>query len=133
MGPLFWAAPFVTALQRRKTLIAVALALLVASATVAQTTSTLTGTVTTGGGPLPGVTVTISSPALLGVRTTVSGPNGDYSFPGLPPGQYSVRFELQGLQTLTKRAELRLAETARADADLRVAESVSRRLRQPSA
>jgi hypothetical protein len=42
-------------------------------------TATLTGTVTSADGlSLPGVTVTTTSPALLGPRTTVSDVNGVY-------------------------------------------------------
>ena len=82
--------------------------------------SSLTGSVTSEGSPLPGVTVTISSLSLLGTRTTVTGANGDYSFPGLPPGSYDVRFELEGMQTINRRADLKLAETSRVDTALRV-------------
>ena len=37
------------------------------------TTATIVGTVTSGGQPLPGVTVTVSSPALQGTRNAVTG------------------------------------------------------------
>jgi hypothetical protein len=105
----------------RKLSIAVFVALLfVGASAFAQTTGTLTGTVTTDGAPLPGATVTISSPAMQGQRNTVSGPNGEYSFAALPPGKYSVSFELEGMQKVTKSADVRLADTARADADLKV-------------
>jgi hypothetical protein len=99
------------------------------------TTSALTGTVTTEGKPLPGVTVTISSPSLLGTRSTVTGPSGDYFFPGIPPGRYDVRFELEGMQTVTRRSDLRLAETSRVDSDLKVsavAESITVTASAPS-
>ena len=103
--------------------------LLAATALFGQaTTSTLVGTVTNDGKPLPGVTVTVTSPALLGTRDTVTVANGDYFFPALPPGNYDVTFELEGLQTVTRKATLKLAETARADADLKVskvAESIT--------
>ena len=82
--------------------------------------SSLTGNVTSEGAPLPGVTVTLSSPALLGSRTTVTGANGDYNFQGLPPGSYEVRFDLEGMQTINRRADLKLAETSRVDTALRV-------------
>src|SRR5712691_8234041 len=98
-----------------------ALVVLFAGSAIAQTTASLTGSVTSGGSPLPGATITISSPALQGVRTTVSGPNGDYHFAALPPGKYSVRIELEGLQRVTQSVNLRLAEITRADADLKVA------------
>jgi outer membrane receptor protein involved in Fe transport len=99
------------------------------------TTAQLTGTVTTEGKTLQGVTVTVSSPAMQGTRTTVSGANGDYLFPALPPGRYNVRFELEGMQTITRKAELKLAETARVDSDLKVskvAESITVTATSPS-
>ena len=86
----------------------------------AQTTATLQGSVTTEGAPLPGATVTISSPSLQGTRTAVTSATGAYIFPGIPPGQYNVTFELEGMQTVSKQATVQLAQTARADADLRL-------------
>ena len=85
------------------------------------TTGTLVGTVTTGGAPLPGATVTISSPSLQGTRTAVTGDTGGYNFPGLPPGMYTVSVELEGMQRLDKRVAVSLAQTSRADADMRMA------------
>ena len=86
------------------------------------TTGTLIGTVTTAdGSALPGVTVTITSPALQGSRTAVSGEAGGYVFPALPPGQYSVTFELDGFNRVTQRITVSLAQTARADAAMHVA------------
>jgi outer membrane receptor protein involved in Fe transport len=98
-----------------------ALVLLVGAPAFAQTTASLTGTATTGGNNLPGATVTISSPALQGTRTTVTGPNGDYNFAALPPGRYSVKFELAGMQDVVKPADVRLGEVGRVDADLKLA------------
>jgi|SRR5437867_1544871 len=87
------------------------LAMLVISASAfAQTTATLTGTVTTEGKGLPGVTVTVSSPNLQGTRTTVSGANGDYVFPSLPPGPYKVDFDLEGMQAHHEKCD---SETGR--------------------
>jgi carboxypeptidase family protein len=54
---------------------------------------------TSDGLALPGATVTVVSPALQGVRTTVADVNGVYTIPGLPPGEYTVRFEMMGLAT----------------------------------
>jgi carboxypeptidase family protein/TonB-dependent receptor-like protein len=110
--------------------------LLTAPLVMAQgTTGALTGTVTSNGSPLPGVTVSVTSPALQGMRMTSTGEAGGYNFPALPPGQYDVRFELSGMQTLTKRARVELATTARTDADLKVssvAESVTVTATAPS-
>jgi len=87
----------------------------------AQTTATLSGVVTSDGAGLPGVTVSISSPNLQGTRETQTGDGGGYSFAGLPPGAYEVKFELSGMQPVTRKATLSLSTASRADADLRVA------------
>ncbi len=84
------------------------------------TTGTLTGTVTHEGNPLPGATVTISSPSLQGTRTTVTSDTGGYVFPGIPPGEYTVAIEMSGMQTVRRTVRVGIATTARADADLRL-------------
>jgi Carboxypeptidase regulatory-like domain len=62
-------------------------------------TAVLTGATTSAdGAALPGVTVTASSPALLGDRTEVSDVNGVYAIKGLPAGTYSVTFDLDNFQ-----------------------------------
>ena len=106
-------------------------ALLLATFAYAQgvgTTSSLNGTVTSDGKPLPGVTVTVASAALQGTRTAVTGEGGGYAFPSLPPGLYTVTFELEGMQRVTKKEQLHVATPDRADADLKlasVAESIT--------
>jgi hypothetical protein len=100
-----------------------AAALLLASSAFAQgvgTTSALGGTVTTDGKPLPGVTITIASPSLQGTRTAVTGEGGGYNFPSIPPGLYTVTFELEGMQRVTKKVQLAVATPSRADADLKL-------------
>ena len=93
------------------------------TAAVAQQTGTLSGIVQdTGGNVLPGVTIAVASPALIGgARTTVSGESGSYQFASLPPGTYTVTYELAGFTTL-KRDEIRVlvAATTRLDVDLAV-------------
>ncbi|MBV9496211.1 MAG: TonB-dependent receptor, partial [Acidobacteria bacterium] len=99
------------------------LLLFVATALFAQTgatTSTLFGTVTTEGKPLPGVTVTISSPALLGTRTSVTGDGGGFTFGAVPPGLYTVQMTLEGMTPVTKKVTVSLVQPARADADLKL-------------
>ena len=85
------------------------------------TTGTLTGTASTEGNPLPGVTVTISSPSLQGTRTTVTGESGAYSFAALPPGRYTVEFTLDGMSPVQRIVSVNLAQSTRADAELAVA------------
>ncbi|HJW95472.1 MAG TPA: TonB-dependent receptor, partial [Thermoanaerobaculia bacterium] len=94
----------------------------------AQTTSNLTGTVTMGGNPLPGATVTISSPNMIGSRTAVTDANGNYNFGAIPPGDYTVKFEMESMQSVTKTVRVGLAQTGRADAQMKltsVAEAIT--------
>jgi outer membrane receptor protein involved in Fe transport len=49
-------------------------------------------------GVLPGVTVTATSPALIGQRTAVTESDGRYLITNLPSGTYTLKFELQGFQ-----------------------------------
>ena len=79
------------------------------------TTASLSGTVTTDGKPLPGVTVTIKSPALQGTRTAITGDGGGYNFPSLPPGAYTINFTLEGMQPVTAKTTLQLAESSHKD------------------
>lgn len=96
------------------------LLLLSAWQVAAQTTASLTGTVSGGGEPMPGVLVTVTSPALLGERTTVTGPSGNYSLVALPPGSYDVTFAFPGAQPVTKSATLQLSQTTRVDAAMSI-------------
>lgn len=115
--------------MRLKHFLAVLALVLVSTAAFAQlTTGNLTGTVTTDGAGLPGATVTITSPNLQGSRTAVSDGSGNYNFGGLPPGDYVVRVELQGMQTVVKKVKIGVTQTSRADAELKVtavAESIT--------
>jgi len=60
---------------------------------------------------LPGVTITVSSPALQGVRSMVTSANGDYTIPFLPAGDYTVAFELQGFQAMKRQVRVTMVET----------------------
>ena len=62
---------------------------------------------------LPGVSVTAQSPAMQGVRTTVTSGNGDYIIPFLPPGQYTVSFELEGFARNSAACRSRLRPPSR--------------------
>ena len=84
------------------------------------TTGSLTGTVLSAGSALPGVTVTVTSPNLQGARSTITNVNGDYQFSSLPPGDYNVLFELEGMDRAHKSVHVALARGERADAELRL-------------
>src|SRR5438309_1595967 len=89
-------------------------------AQTAGTTTPLSGTVITEGKPLPGVTVTVSSPSLQGTRTAVTGEAGGYNFPSLPPGEYTATFELAGMGTTRKHVTVNVSSTSRADVVMKV-------------
>ena len=89
----------------------------------ASTTGSINGKVAdSSGAVLPGVTVTASSPSLMGVQTAVSDTSGNYRFPALPPGSYTVTFDLPGFNTL-KRENIQIAMgfTATVNVELAVA------------
>ena len=85
------------------------------------TNSALRGRVTSEGQGLGSVAVGLTSPFLQGARTAYTSANGDYVFVGLPPGDYTVTFTLQGMQTVTKTVALTAAQEATLDATLAVA------------
>ncbi len=49
---------------------------------------------------LPGVEVAVSSPAMMGYRTTFTDLQGAYRVTQLPSGDYRVTFKLTGVKTL---------------------------------
>ncbi len=54
--------------------------------------------------PVPGVTVTIKSPALvLNERVSVTNDNGFFHFHSLPPGLYEVTFAMDGMNTVVRK------------------------------
>ena len=76
----------------------------------AQTTGSITGVVTDASGAvLPGVTITLSGERLIGgPQTQVSDTSGTYRFDRLVPGNYDVKFELQGFRNV-ERPEVRIS------------------------
>jgi hypothetical protein len=69
---------------------------------IGQTTGQIEGVVVDlTGGVLPGVTITITSPALVGNKVVVSGANGEYVVPALPTGAYKLEAVLDGFISVT--------------------------------
>ena len=63
----------------------------------ASSTGSISGEVKDAqGGVLPGVTVTATSPAQIGALSAVTNEAGIYRFPAVPPGEYSLMYELAG-------------------------------------
>jgi outer membrane receptor for ferrienterochelin and colicin len=84
-------------------------------------TGTISGRVLSDAGPLPGVTVTATSPNLQGTRSAVTTENGDYILPLLPPGSYTVNFELQGFRTRQQTTSVAVGQTVPLDVSMIVA------------
>jgi hypothetical protein len=91
---------------------AVLLGTIASGVSLAQTTTgTLRGTVKDeGGGALPGVTVTAVNDDSGETRVAVTGPDGFFNV-SVPPGNYTVRVELQGVGAQTRKAVVLLGQT----------------------
>ena len=89
----------------------------------ASSTGTITGKVSdSSGAVLPGVTVNATSPSMMGVQSVVTNTDGLYRFPAVPPGTYTVTFELPGFSTLKREGiDIRLGFTAQLNVELAVA------------
>src|SRR5689334_13825422 len=74
----------------------------VSTAAFAQrTTGSVVGIATDeSGAVLPGVTVTLQGEGVPGQPTTVTGTDGAYRFPTVPPGDYTLTFSLPGFATV---------------------------------
>ena len=101
--------------------IAICLCALTASAQVP--TGTVTGRVVDSKGlTAPGVTVTATSPNLQGPRVTVTSENGDYSLPLLPPGEYTISFELSGFKPVKRTLSVASTQSVPLNVELSLAE-----------
>jgi hypothetical protein len=63
------------------------------------------------GGVLPGATVTLTNPGTGYSRTATTGAEGFYDVPLLPPGSYEVTYEMSGLKTAKRRANVTVGAT----------------------
>ncbi len=92
----------------------------------AQQTGSISGRVTASdGSALPGVTVEARSAVLPGPRVTVSGANGGYRLRALPPGSYTLKFDLSGMESVTRNAQVQLDQDTVADATLGMQRAVA--------
>ncbi|MEO5741975.1 MAG: TonB-dependent receptor [Vicinamibacterales bacterium] len=87
-----------------KLVVLLAAFLSVSSAAYGQaTTGSIAGRIqSTDGLGLPGVTAVVTSPMLQGSRTVTTSGSGDYLIPLLPPGIYTLVFELDGFQSVKR-------------------------------
>ena len=89
----------------------------------ASSTGTIQGRVTDAqGAVLPGVTITASSPSMLGQQTTISSETGNYRFPAVPPGTYTLAYELPGFNGVKREGIIiSLGFTANVNVELALA------------
>ena len=97
-----------------------------ATALLAQTSGTILGHVNdTTGAVVPGVSITLTNTGTNTTRTTLSTNDGDYTFPDVPPGVYTVAathpgfkvesakdVQLQVQQSLTQNFTLQVGEVS---------------------
>jgi outer membrane receptor protein involved in Fe transport len=107
---------------RTWTLVIAALAVSAGGAMGQSATGSISGRVVDEQGlAMPGVPITVKSPNLQGLRSTTSSDNGDYLLPLLPPGTYTVTFELSGFGTQTNTQEVAATQAVTLDATLKPA------------
>ena len=110
-------------LPGRYAVFALAATLLFALEARAQQTGTIAGLVRDAqAAVLPGVSVQVTGPALIGgPRTATTTESGLYQFANLPPGLYDVTFQLTGFTTLKReQVQVQVATTTRVDVTLSV-------------
>ena len=87
---------------------------LLGPALLAQTTGSLSGKVVSqSGDPLPGATVVIESPQLMGTRTDTTRQDGSFLFFKAPPGQYTLTVTMGGMKTAKQETRVRLSIVSR--------------------
>jgi outer membrane receptor protein involved in Fe transport len=96
--------------QRQCILLGVFLGCLIAAPARAPVTGSIAGVEhDASSSVLPGVTVTVTGPSLQRENVTaVTGPDGAYRIPLVPPGVYTVTFDLSGFSPAT-RAQVEVA------------------------
>ncbi|MFO7865191.1 MAG: TonB-dependent receptor [Candidatus Aminicenantes bacterium] len=68
-----------------------------------ESTGRIVGTVNDDQGtPLPGVSISATSPNLVGEATAITAGDGSYRLLALPPGQYQVVYTLSGFKTVVR-------------------------------
>ncbi|MEW6336608.1 MAG: TonB-dependent receptor domain-containing protein [Acidobacteriota bacterium] len=89
---------------------------------LATASGALTGVVVDDQGqPLPGVTVTVSGPALASPQTAYADIDGSFTVAGLNPGVYTVTASLDGFQTTNAEVKLVLDQTLKLEVRMALA------------
>ena len=84
--------------------------------TFAQTSGTISGTVTdASGGVIPNAKVAARNLTNGERRDTVTNANGQYAFPSVPPGEYEIEIEQAGFAVTRRKATLSITERIAVD------------------
>ena len=85
----------------------------------AQGHGSISGTITDpSNAVVPNANVTLTQVATGVERTFVSGPDGFYSFPDIPPGNYTVKVTAAGFQSAETSVSVRVNQLVRTDLQL---------------
>src|SRR5689334_15996968 len=99
----------------------VCLAVLCAVTFAQAPTGIITGTVTDeSGAVIPNAKITITNRATEFVRSALANPEGFYSAPALPAGEYEVRCEQSGFRTTVRRATVEAGSTTSVNLGMQV-------------
>jgi Carboxypeptidase regulatory-like domain/TonB dependent receptor len=98
--------------------------LLAASTLLAQTSGQISGHVAdSSGAAIPNVAITLSNAATGAIRSTLTTSAGDYEFPDVQPGNYSLQATHPSFKTdTTQNLELQVQQSLRQDFTLQVGE-----------
>ncbi len=81
-------------------------------------TAALTGAVRVGGATVPSATVTVTNKATGQTRTTTTNSEGQFTFPRLPPGQYTVKVSVQGFKEAFREVSVQPGAASSLNIDL---------------
>src|SRR5262249_13909652 len=89
-----------------------------------RTTGTISGVAKDASGAiLPGATVSVSGENIVGSQTTTTNEQGYYRFLNLPPGDYVLKFALNGFRTMTLSGiRVGVGQTVEGNANLQVSQ-----------
>ena len=103
-------------------ILAVCCICILAGTASAQTFGEIAGVVKDpSGAVIPGATVTATNTATNAMRVTQTNEAGIYTFPSLVPGNYSVKAEMPGFQTMVRSdVQLQVQQSARIDFTMQI-------------
>jgi len=83
-------------------------------------TGRVVGSVTSSGESIPGVRITAESDALQQPRQVFSQAGGDYLFGALPPGRYTITYELESFETQIRQVDVSISLVQKIDVDMSI-------------